>query len=392
MSSSPEPRVLVENVWKEFRRGERHDSLRDLVPAIARRLAGRPARDRQNFWALSEVTFEVQPGQVLGIIGHNGAGKSTLLKLLTGVLRPTRGRVDVQGRIGSLIEVAAGFHGDLTGRENVYLQGAVLGMKREEIRRHFDAIVEFAGIPGFIDTPVKRYSSGMSARLGFAVAAHLDPEVLFVDEVLSVGDRAFQRKAVDRLQELVRRHIPVVIVSHQLDRIMTLCDRGILLAGGKIVCAGSAAECVAAYVEGVHLSATNGAHDLPIRLLGSTAPSEPVPSGQQIRMRVHGEVLRPVADIATVGLWLRMLPEEEVVFATHADACGLQLPSSGPFELEVQLTVNVGPGVYRLQPFVWDLRTRKELMRAPSSLLHVERRASAFGRVDLQPQMRLVAP
>src|SRR5439155_25060867 len=183
-----DPMIAFDGVWKKFRRGEHHDSLRDLIPALARRLGTRrePALDADEFWVLRDVSFEVKPGQVLGIIGPNGAGKSTALKLLTRILKPTKGTARVHGRVGALIELAAGFHPDLTGRENIFLQGAIMGMRRDDIRRRFDEIIEFAGIPDFIDTPVKRYSSGMNARLGFAIAAHLDPEVLLIDEVLAV--------------------------------------------------------------------------------------------------------------------------------------------------------------------------------------------------------------
>jgi lipopolysaccharide transport system ATP-binding protein len=192
--------VIFDGVWKKFRRGERADSLRDLIPAVARRmLRGKPPADELedgsgDFWALRDVSFEVHPGEALGIIGPNGAGKSTILKLLTRILKPTRGTSAVYGRTGALIEVAAGFHADLTGRENIYLQGAILGMNRREIARTMDEIIEFAELGDFIDTPVKRFSSGMSARLGFSIAAHLDPDVLIIDEVLSVGDMAFQQR------------------------------------------------------------------------------------------------------------------------------------------------------------------------------------------------------
>src|SRR5262245_43166527 len=201
MSDRP---VVFERVWKKFQRGERHDSLRDLVPALARRVLGRrrPAQELEHreFWALRDVSLEVKPGEALGIIGPNGAGKSTALKVLTRILKPTRGVCEVRGRVGALIEVAAGFHPDLTGRENVFLQGVIMGMRRAEIARKLDEIVDFAGLQHTLDTPVKRYSSGMNARLGFAIAAHLEPDVLLVDEVLAVGDMAFQQKCFDRLE------------------------------------------------------------------------------------------------------------------------------------------------------------------------------------------------
>ena len=195
-----DPAIVVDRVWKKFRRGERLDSLRDLVPSVMRALLSGDARrplHATEFWALRDVSFRVDPGEALGIIGPNGAGKSTMLKLISRIMKPTCGHVSVRGRIGALIEVAAAFHPDLTGRENIYLQGAVLGMRRAEVTRKLEAIIEFAGVGDFIDTPVKRYSSGMHARLGFSVAAHMDPDVLLIDEVLSVGDMAFQQKCVD---------------------------------------------------------------------------------------------------------------------------------------------------------------------------------------------------
>ncbi|HJZ74834.1 MAG TPA: ABC transporter ATP-binding protein [Vicinamibacterales bacterium] len=243
-------RVVFDGVWKKFRRGERHDSLRDLVPAMASRLLRRQPADAlsdQEFWAVRDVSFEVGPGEALGIIGPNGAGKSTILKLLTKILRPTRGHMSIEGRVGALIEVAAGFHPDLTGRENVYLQGAIMGMPRTEIARKFDAIVDFSGVDEFIDTPVKRYSSGMNARLGFAIAAHLDPDVLLIDEVLSVGDVGFQERCVTRMRELLERGVPLVFVSHNLAAVVDLCTRAIFVERGAVKFDGRPAEAVAQF-------------------------------------------------------------------------------------------------------------------------------------------------
>ena len=230
------PLVTFDQVWKKFRRGERHDSLRDAIVAAARRPFRRTEKTElrdQEFWVLREVSFEVRRGEALGIIGPNGAGKSTTLKLLTKILRPTRGACAVRGRVGALIEIAAGFHPDLTGRENVYLQGAIMGMSRAEVAQKFDAIVDFAGIDDFIDTPVKRYSSGMNARLGFAIAAHVDPEVLVIDEVLAVGDFSFQQKCYARLQKFRDAGAAIVFVSHNMQAITSLCDRAMLLRPGR---------------------------------------------------------------------------------------------------------------------------------------------------------------
>ena len=235
--------VVFDGVSKKFRRGERHDSLRDLVPAIGRRLMRRRPADSTleagEFWALKDVSFEARPGDALGIIGPNGAGKSTVLKLLTRILKPTTGRCEVRGRAGALIEVAAGFHPDLTGRENVFLQGAIMGMKQADIARRFDDIVEFAGVAEFIDTPVKRYSSGMNARLGFSIAAHLDPEVLLIDEVLSVGDARFQEQCLVRMRALRASGIPLVFVSHNLTAVLDLCTRAVVIDHGRMMFEGS---------------------------------------------------------------------------------------------------------------------------------------------------------
>ncbi|HEY6210942.1 MAG TPA: ABC transporter ATP-binding protein [Vicinamibacterales bacterium] len=247
----PAPAVVFDRVSKKFRRGKRHDSLRDLIPAtVARVLRGRPqsaALSEREFWAVRDVSFDVRAGEAVGIIGPNGAGKSTILKLLTRILKPTQGRCEIRGRAGALIEVAAGFHQDLTGRENVFLQGAIMGMKRAAITRRFDEIVEFAGVAEFIDMPVKRYSSGMNARLGFAIAAHLDPDVLLIDEVLSVGDAAFQDKCVVRMRELIRRGIPLVFISHNLPAILELCTRTIVIDRGAVQFDGSPAEAIQHY-------------------------------------------------------------------------------------------------------------------------------------------------
>lgn len=244
--------VEFDHVGKRYSRRGRRDSLRDTIPALAGRLVGRrPRQDSRvsEFWALRDVSFEVRHGEALGIIGHNGAGKSTILKLLAGVTAPTCGHALVKGRFAALIELGAGFHPDLTGRENVYLNGSILGLKRSELDRKLESIVDFAGIEKFMDTPVKRYSSGMQARLGFAVAAHVEPEVLLIDEVLSVGDFAFQQKCFKRMEEFRRNGIAIVFVSHNLNAIASLCSRAILLRTGEVVAAGTPMEVIDAYTK-----------------------------------------------------------------------------------------------------------------------------------------------
>jgi lipopolysaccharide transport system ATP-binding protein len=205
-----------------------------------------PAPD--TIWALKDVSFDVQPGEVVGIIGRNGAGKSTLLKILSRITEPTSGRVELNGRVASLLEVGTGFHPELTGRENIYLNGAILGMRRHEIKRNFDAIVDFSGIETFLDTPVKRYSSGMYVRLAFAVAAHLDPEILIVDEVLAVGDAEFQKRCLTKMQTVARSGRTVLFVSHNMSAVMDLCDRAVLLKAGSVQMIGETTAAVNTYL------------------------------------------------------------------------------------------------------------------------------------------------
>ena len=237
---------------------ERYTALRDVISRSARNfvrttvdtLRGRPilAGDTtEEFWALKDVNFEIKRGEVVGIIGRNGAGKSTLLKILSRITEPTEGRVTINGRVASLLEVGTGFHGELTGRENIYLNGAILGMRRAEIRRKFDEIVAFAEIEKFLDTPVKRYSSGMYVRLAFAVAAHLEPEILLVDEVLAVGDAEFQRKSLGKMSDVAKGGRTVLFVSHNLGAIRRLCSHAFLFESGKLAFGGNVDAALTAY-------------------------------------------------------------------------------------------------------------------------------------------------
>ena len=241
--------VSARDVSKSFRiaHAARHTTIREA--ALARlRAPVRGAGSVETFWALRDVSFDIRAGEVVGIVGRNGAGKSTLLKVLSRITPPTSGEIRIAGTVGSLLEVGTGFHGELTGRENIYLNGAILGMRRRDIERQFDAIVEFADVARFLDTPVKRYSSGMYVRLAFAVAAHLNPDILIVDEVLAVGDAAFQAKCLGRMQEVARDEgRTVLFVSHNMAAVNTLCTRGIFLSGGRVEVDGSVADVVAAY-------------------------------------------------------------------------------------------------------------------------------------------------
>ena len=248
-----EPIIKICGVGKRFTLGESagHDTLRDHLAAGLRSIIGRKkkARPVSEHWALRDVSFDVNEGEVVGIIGHNGAGKSTLLKILSQISEPTEGEIRVRGRIASLLEVGTGFHPELSGRENIYLNGAILGMKHAEIRAKFDEIVAFAEVEKFLDTPVKRYSSGMYVRLAFAVAAHLDPEILVVDEVLAVGDAAFQAKCLEKMGDAARHGgRTILFVSHNMQALRALCSRAVLLQQGRVAKIGDTASVLNRYL------------------------------------------------------------------------------------------------------------------------------------------------
>jgi lipopolysaccharide transport system ATP-binding protein len=238
--------IRVEGLSKQYRLGEwgtRFGAVREQLAAGFRRRGS-----FETIWALDDVSFEIEPGEAVGVIGRNGAGKTTLLKILSRITRPTRGYAEFRGRVGTLLEVGTGFHPELTGRDNIFLNGAILGMRRAEIERKFDDIVAFSGVERFIDTPVKRYSSGMYVRLAFSVAAHLEPEILLVDEVLAVGDFEFQRKCLGKMQDVAQSGRTVLFVSHNMSAVSRLCDRAILLAEGRLVLDGPTPQVVGVYL------------------------------------------------------------------------------------------------------------------------------------------------
>ena len=319
------PAITVENLSKRYRLGAGtggYQTLRETVAGAAaapwnrlrglfgrRRPAGSP-RAPETLWALRDVGFEVQPGEVVGILGRNGAGKSTLLKVLSRITEPSAGRVTLRGRVGSLLEVGTGFHHELTGRENIYLNGAILGMTRRQIARRFDEIVAFAEVERFLDTPVKRYSSGMYVRLAFAVASHLDPEILVVDEVLAVGDTAFQKKCLGKMNDVGRSGRTVLCVSHNMATILHLCDRAVVLDRGRLVYSGDCRPGVALYTQAGN-SRTGGAVDLAghphrrpgcrpllarVRLLnGSGQPADQFLCGEPLAVEVSLDPAAPLA-------------------------------------------------------------------------------------------------
>jgi len=291
--------IRVKNISKKYEIAagkRRHDTLRDHVSDAIRsfvRSNGRSPRPRANeFWSLKDVSFEVKRGEIVGVIGRNGAGKSTLLKILSRITAPTMGEAGIYGRVASLLEVGTGFHGELTGRENIYLNGAILGMRKAEIDRKFDEIVAFSEVEKFIDTPVKRYSTGMHVRLAFAVAAHLEPEILLVDEVLAVGDAAFQKKCLNKMEEVGHEGRTVLFVSHNMASITRLCPRVILLDGGRILKDGPAHDAVAAYSE--HWLDIGAVHEWNDP---ATAPGGAVARLRAVRVRTENSLMSDGVDI-----------------------------------------------------------------------------------------------
>ena len=362
------PSVAIEGVSKRYRLGQgirSYTTLRDRIAGIFRPSA---PNDSQEIWALRDVSLEIAQGEALGLIGHNGAGKSTLLKILSRITEPTRGRVTITGRVASLLEVGTGFHPELTGRENIFLNGAILGMTREEIRRDFDAIVAFAEVERFLETPVKHYSSGMYVRLAFAVAAHLTPEIMIIDEVLAVGDIEFQRRCLGRMNEVARSGRTVVFVSHNLEAIERLCTRAVLLARGEIEKVGATGEVIA--------------HYLSRRGRGAVVDLRAVERHGEGRARITGfEVLAPEVDEPRDALEFRQAFRIRILYRVEERIPGASfgigfLSASGQrifitetfengltFDLEpgegfldcVFRDPNVVPGVYRFELWISDL-------------------------------------
>ena len=320
------------------------------------------ARRQDEFWALRDVSFAVAEGETLGIIGHNGAGKSTILKLLSNVTVPTSGEIRICGRLSALIEVGSGFHPELTGRENIYLSGSILGMKRREIADKLERIIEFAGVRDFINVPVKHYSSGMYVRLGFSIAAHLEPDILLLDEVLAVGDAAFQPKCLDRINELHRQGRTIVFISHDLKAVERLCDRVILLKQGQVMANGTAAEVIAAYQDVGSGYTPSEAHPVADATLsrevqitsvtGHDVSGEPAAvfrTGSSATLRLTYVADRPVPD-AVFEIYLYSMVDELWCQITTASGDGLGMPlepGSGTVEFDVD-EFGLQPGMYCL--------------------------------------------
>ena len=350
-----DPLVRVENVSKKFCRGLKRSmwyGLRDIARNAVGLRSGSGKLRRDEFWALRDIDFELKRGEVLGIIGPNGSGKSTLLKMLNGIYWPDAGRIAVAGRVGALIEVGAGFHPMLSGRENIYVNGAILGMSKQEIDDKFDEIVAFADIGDFLDMPVKKYSSGMFVRLGFAVAAHCSPDVLLIDEILAVGDMAFRRRCYNRIDEL-KRTCTVVLVSHNMFQIGRICDRVLFLHRGENRFSGPVADGIMAYYDTVHSESRDFNESYrsegPIRLESVTHRLQ----GNRLEMEFDMVVDPEYAD-EDYGLSATFLDESDQLFA-QANSLFMEKTFTGAARVRCVLpTLNFSHGLYRANLMVYD--------------------------------------
>jgi lipopolysaccharide transport system ATP-binding protein len=339
------------------------NKVKDAASTLAGALRRAPGQEQacEEFWALNDVSFEIKQGDRVGIIGRNGAGKSTLLKILSRITEPTGGRITIEGRVASLLEVGTGFHSELTGRENIYLNGAILGMSREEIKRKFDEIVAFAEVEKFLDTPVKRYSSGMYVRLAFAVAAHLEPEILIVDEVLAVGDLQFQKKCMGKMEDVsTKEGRTVLFVSHNMPAIRQLCNSAIVLQSGRIVAQGAVADCIEMYSHSdaiknetisSHLRGVDPnlkIHEICVN--GSSVDEVLLPSGCNVlEVEIKGEVLKPLR----MDLEAKILDVYDTPLAFFSPGHNngeVELYPTGAFSLKrkIALPTNINQGDYYL--------------------------------------------
>jgi len=365
------PAIEVQNLSKSYRlasaQRSQYVTVRDSLGDLFKRGKNREPQEETTLWALRDVSFEVKQGEAFGIIGRNGAGKSTLLKILSRITEPTSGSARIRGRIASLLEVGTGFHPELTGRENVFLNGTILGMKRAEINRHFSEIVAFAEVEKFIDTPVKRYSSGMYMRLAFGVAAHMSPDIMIVDEVLAVGDYEFQRRCLGKMNEVAHNGRTVLFVSHNMTAIEELCPQSILLKGGKIICAGSTPHVIANYMSAPEgLSAwtigaqteregTGNALITRVELLAAEAddPLLGLNFRQSFRVRIHFHAKKRLPDPRFGFAFLS--DRGERVFQTETTEVRFQIPAVEPGDgwFDCLVTApNLLPGVFFLEAWI----------------------------------------
>ncbi len=395
-----DPAVQFEKVSKRFRRDYSADSLRDSLLAPLRGLFGRNGNGsdpgEKTFWALRDVDFQVHQGEALGIIGPNGSGKSTALKLLSRILRPDAGRIRVRGRVGALIELGAGFNPDLTGRENVFLNASILGMTRSEIEKKYDQIVEFAELADFMDMPVKWYSSGMFARLGFSVAVHTEPQVLLVDEVLSVGDVGFQRRCFERMMEFkARTDTGIVFVSHNMNAVATLCDRVLLLDKGKVKTIGTPHTAISAYND---LMDTNR----------DCADSDGVTVEESLSLDQDGEPTQVFASGSPATICVRMRFQatlehiviafvvttdgEKTIFGTNTMRLGgksLSVKAGDIVEVGLHTHLHLAPGTYRVRMSIFNFHRYRLLARRDILTVLVKEDPRVTGLANLNPMLRV---
>ncbi len=387
--------LRMEHVYKKFRKGEMYNSLRDLLPALTGKMFQQRelnSADKRDFWALQDISFEVKQGEAFGVIGHNGAGKSTALKILSKIMNPTKGRMIVNGRLAALIEVTAGFHQDLTGRENIFLHGMILGMSKQEIESKFDQIVAFSGLEEFIDTPVKRYSSGMFARLGFSVAAHINPDVLIVDEVLSVGDFVFQGKCIERMREVIRNGATVLFVSHNLKNVAEFCQRCILLERGRVVADGPSKEVISTYMEGTRNTADGTTHQSAasiskITIRDENGKCERFVSGQKAWIDIEVTARSQCSKLAVV---LAITDDQfQNIFDTSTERLGhgsVTLEEGEIFRCSFEISLNLVSGIYH--PAVWAYRYDTQTTydrREPAGTIYISNDADVRGMVNCFP-------
>lgn len=370
------PVIKATNVGKKYRIGARRPSYSTLrhaftekvsAPFRALRNGSRTAEKERTVWALSDVNFDIHPTEIVGIVGRNGAGKSTLLKILSRITEPSRGRVELYAKTGSLLEVGTGFHPELTGRENVFLNGAILGMTRTDISRKFDEIVAFSEIERFIDTPVKFYSSGMYVRLAFAVAAHLEPEILIIDEVLSVGDMAFQQKCLQKVRQMREQTKAIILVSHSMIAVRAICSRVMLLAEGKLAADGSPEAIVPIYEKLMHEQSESGRNRdevaegmgqiqiISLRLFdGQSDEKQAFEIGEKVRVVVEYDAVEAVNDVIAYAAIRR--PDDFICVATSTKLECVTLPTlkgRGVIEIEIP-ELMVIPGHYVMDVIFYD--------------------------------------
>jgi len=387
--------LRMEHIYKKFRKGEVFNSLRDLIPALTGRMFRQgelSGSDKREFWALEDISFEVKRGEAFGIIGPNGAGKSTALKLLGRIMKPTKGSMVAKGRLSALIEVSAGFHPDLTGRENIFLNGTILGMTRREIESKLDQIIDFSGLEAFIDTPVKRYSSGMYARLGFSVAAHVDPEVLIVDEVLSVGDLVFQQKCMKRMGSVLNGGTTVIFVSHNLKAVTELCQRAMLLDHGQVVMIDSTDLVVRRYLSDAQEPTDDRLHK-PVYIsqaevrdgAGELSTCE---SGRKVLVNVavtandRVDALAVVVSIRDENLYL--------IFSTSTERLGYRpfsLNAGETYRCTFELTLNMAYGTFHVGAAIHRYDVQKEYDYRTAATVFIGSSLDVRGAVNCFPSL-----